>query len=143
MVKIRATHGDRNIRCGGSIIANKFVVTAAHCVLDAELVWIELGGFFPGDIKGFNPVKRIMVHPEYNRTSLDNDIALLETWLPINLKMYTPICLRKPTDPDFFDNKRVQVIVYRDGIQRLLRPNIISSRFYSKFLGDHFKIKIF
>ena len=139
MVKIRASHGDKDFRCGGSIIANKFVVTAAHCVLDAELVWIELGGFFPGDIKGFNPVKRITVHPGYNRTTFDNDIALLETWRPIDLKMYSPICLRKTSDPDAFDNKRIQVIVYRDGIQRILRTRILHSRLRlcSRLLGDN------
>ena len=120
MVQVRTVGGKY---CGGSIIANKFVVTAAHCVLNVQHAWIELGGFFPGDEREFNPVKRIIVHPGYNRTLHGNDIALLETWLPIDLNTYTPICLRRTKET--YDRKVAQVVVYRDEIQRMLYAGVL------------------
>ena len=125
-MKVKTTRRTRRTRCGGSIIANKFVVTAAHCVLDVKQAWIELGGFFPGDKKEIRHVRRIIVHPEYNsnRTLIDYDIALLETRIPIDLKTYNPVCLRKTSET--FEYKLAQVVVYRNGIQSILEAGILS-----------------
>ena len=115
--------------CSGSIIASKFVVTAAHCVLMMEQhSWmgmvIVLGrGPYSGSFKDFKFVRRITVHPGYNRTSFDNDIALLETLTSIDLQIYSPVCLRKT--PETFDFKMAQVIVYRDGIQKILYAHVL------------------
>ena len=121
MVQVMTTNGDR---CGGSIIASKFVVTAAHCVMDVEHAWILLGGgFIPHYFKESNPVKQILVHYGYNRTLLDNDIALLETWFPIDLNIYTPICLRKT--PYTYDHEEAQVNVLRDGFEKNLYARVL------------------
>ena len=92
MVKVRSSRG----RCSGTIIKSNFVLTAAHCVEGAENAWIELGGFYSGDTKIRKRVKQIIIYPGYKFPV--NDIALLETSSPIDLNIYTPVCLPKEED---------------------------------------------
>ena len=113
MVKVRTSRG----RCSGSIIASKYVLTVAHCVKGAENAWIELGGFYSGDTKIRKNVTRIIIHPGFQFP--ENDLALLETSSPIDLNIYTPVCLRKTTRT--FDWKMAEVLVYRNEMQKSYR----------------------
>merc|ERR1712018_620855 len=68
--------------CGGTIINENYVLTAAHCVKPGDRITIVAGGHHKKNFendggKRFN-VERIIQHPEYNRPRrLANDIALL------------------------------------------------------------------
>ncbi|XP_065169898.1 trypsin-3-like [Atheta coriaria] len=68
--------------CGGTIIGERWVVTAAHCIKDYDHVTLSVHA----GVTNFNEVgqKREVAyryeHPEFNADTLENDIAVLELW---------------------------------------------------------------
>lgn len=69
--------------CGGTILNRYTVLTAAHCIRDNRPVAIRVGSTFHGRGGYRRSVDRIIVHEGFNRTTLDNDIALVILSLPL------------------------------------------------------------
>ncbi|KAG2463167.1 NB5R2 reductase, partial [Polypterus senegalus] len=87
--------------CGGAIIGPKWIITAAHCVYNRK-DYIKLMAVVAGDHDILNEdaseqkrsVKKVIIHPRYNDSTLDYDLALL--WLEDALqydKNVRPVCL--------------------------------------------------
>ena len=48
-------------------------------------------------------------HENYNETTIDNDIALIELAEAVDLNTYTPACMAKTSDTTTFDGKNAWV----------------------------------
>ncbi|XP_073330944.1 complement factor I-like [Pagrus major] len=77
-----ALEDNRKIDCGGAYIGGCWVLTAAHCVRpnpSAFMVKFSLWKKSSAqDTTDIVPVKNIQIHPKYNASSYENDIALVQ-----------------------------------------------------------------
>ncbi|KAB5583776.1 hypothetical protein PHYPO_G00099520 [Pangasianodon hypophthalmus] len=85
--------------CGGSLISKDWVLTAAQCFTrkSNSAVTVYLGKH---TFNGFNPnqitrhAKQVILHPNYNSTTKNNDIALVRLHASVNFSDYIrPVCL--------------------------------------------------
>ncbi|XP_057332098.1 trypsin-2-like [Microplitis mediator] len=103
--------------CGASIISERWIVTAGHCVVKFENCSFRGNSFTPkenmiavaGDtnlIWGYSPfrqvrkVDQIVINPRFDRFSLANDIALVSLQEPFFFTMFvSPIPLAEQVPP--------------------------------------------
>uniref|UniRef100_A0A803W3Q1 Transmembrane serine protease 7 n=1 Tax=Ficedula albicollis TaxID=59894 RepID=A0A803W3Q1_FICAL len=79
--------------CGASVISKEWLVSAAHCFQGSKSVRHNLR---KRDIAGWGllSITRIIVHPQYDQSISDYDIALLEMETPVLFsELVQPICL--------------------------------------------------
>ncbi|CAF5178167.1 unnamed protein product [Rotaria magnacalcarata] len=96
--------------CGGTLIDNRHVVTAAHCI-DSTNFRVIAGLHQRTNINGPRSqilgVQRVFVHEQYNKKTEANDIALVRLAQPAQFNDYvSAICLPGP-DPQ--ESQRVTV----------------------------------
>lgn len=104
----RLSPGDSLFVCSAVLVSNQWLATAAHCVrkLRPEELKVRLGEWDVSRDDEFYPfvetnVRDILIHPEFQPSSLVNDIALLRLESPVDAQQMphvAPACLASQAD---------------------------------------------
>ena len=91
--------------CGGTVVASRYVVTAAHCVqqYNSSEIFVRVGEHDLHVVGETNVERRVNVsaiitHEHYDHYSYHNDIAVVYLSEHLDLSLYPPACLARASD---------------------------------------------
>jgi secreted trypsin-like serine protease len=103
--------------CGGSILNEQYIITAAHCLIDkmnrlSNITVCAGRNRLPGTCRQRREIQNIINHPSYDSKTFENDIALIQVKVPFNFTdtSIARICLPNTTHSDQYPENGTDVI---------------------------------
>ncbi|KAL9907227.1 trypsin-1 [Glossina fuscipes fuscipes] len=90
--------------CGASVINDRYLLTAAHCVPSKKNIYIRLLKLDKNSRQDgiIRRVSSVQVHRSFSHATLQNDIALLKLETPLLFKkQLRPVCLPSSSEQNF------------------------------------------
>lgn len=80
--------------CGATVISDRWLVTAAHCLEGAAQLVVRAGCHNYNRCARIEIASRWIIHPSYNRATINNDIGLVQLRRPLRFGFrIQPACL--------------------------------------------------
>ncbi|XP_072949952.1 trypsin-1-like [Epargyreus clarus] len=122
---LAAVKRDGKLICGATVVARDHLITATHCIYEVEAsrLTVLVGEHDVNNslAEGF-PVAHVFQHPDFNRYTYDNDIAVLRLAQPLPDNLYKPVCL--PDDVDRLEGENAIVSGWGSTIEKGPPSNI-------------------
>lgn len=109
--------------CGGSLVNELSIVTAAHCVVDSSTnqvlspasLYVQLGKFklnLYGDTVQEHAVQQVITHPNFQSATNKFDLAILKLATQARFTDYVqPICVFPQPQPNYGDGSDKGIVV--------------------------------
>jgi hypothetical protein len=107
----------KNHFCGGSILNERYIITAAHCLIDKMNILSNITvcagtNRLSRTCRQRHEIQTIINHPSYNNDTYENDIALIQVKVPFNFTdtSIARICLPNKAHSDQYPETGTDVI---------------------------------